>query len=223
VTAREDALKLRNELLSREHVAREEAENANRAKDEFLATVSHELRTPLNAILGWAHMLRTSALDQTTQDRALETIERNARSQAQLIEDILDVSRIVTGKPGKLRLDVRAVELASVVESAIDAVRPAADAKEIRIHSILDPRAGPVSGDPNRLQQVVWNLASNAVKFTGKGGQVQIRLQRVNSHVEISVSDTGQGITHSTPRGAGAGSGDRAASGRDARRNGARR
>jgi len=192
VTAREDALKLRDELLRREHLAREEAETANRAKDEFLATVSHELRTPLNAILGWAHMLRASSLDQTTQSRALETIERNARSQAQLIEDILDVSRIVTGK---LRLDVRPVELASVVEGAIDAVRPAADAKEITIDSILDPRAGPVSGDPNRLQQVVWNLAANAVKFTGKGGRVHVRLERVNSHIEIVVSDTGQGIS----------------------------
>ena len=192
VTAREDALQLRDQLLRREHIAREEAESANRAKDEFLATVSHELRTPLNAILGWAHMLRASTLDQSTQQRALETIERNARSQAQLIEDILDVSRIVTGK---LRLDVRPVELASVVESAIDAVRPAADANEIRIQSILDPRAGPVSGDPNRLQQIVWNLASNAVKFTDKGGRVQVRLQRVNSHIEIVVSDTGQGIS----------------------------
>jgi CheY-like chemotaxis protein/two-component sensor histidine kinase len=136
-------------------------------------------------------MLRASALDPTTQTRALETIERNARSQAQLIEDILDVSRIVTGK---LRLDVRPVDLPAVVEDAIDAVRPAADAKGIRIETILDPRAGPVSGDPNRLQQVVWNLVNNAVKFTEKDGRVQVRLQRANSHIEIVVSDTGQGI-----------------------------
>lgn len=190
--AREDALGLRDELLEREHAARQEAETANRAKDEFLATVSHELRTPLNAILGWAHMLRANRLDQITQSRALETIERNAKSQAQLIEDILDVSRIVTGK---LRLDVRPVELAPVVEAAIDSVRPAADAKDIRIEAILDPRAGPVSGDANRLQQIVWNLVSNAVKFTGKGGRVQVRIERVNSRVEIIVSDTGQGIT----------------------------
>jgi PAS domain S-box-containing protein len=190
--AREDALGLRDELLEREHAARQEAETANRAKDEFLATVSHELRTPLNAILGWAHMLRANKLDRTTQSRALETIERNAKSQAQLIEDILDVSRIVTGK---LRLDVRPVELASVVEAAIDSVRPAADAKDIRIEAILDPRAGPVSGDANRLQQIVWNLVANAVKFTGKGGRVQARLERVGSRVEIVVSDTGQGIT----------------------------
>lgn len=192
VTAREDALRIRDELLRREHVAREEAETANRAKDEFLATVSHELRTPLNAILGWAHMLRANKLDQTTQTRALETIERNAKSQAQLIEDILDVSRIVTGK---LRLEVRPVELAAVIDAAIDAVRPAADAKGIRIETILDPRAGPVSGDPNRLLQIVWNLVSNAVKFTGKGGRVQVQLQRVGSYVKIVVSDTGQGIS----------------------------
>ncbi len=192
LVAREDALGLRDELLEREHAARQEAETANRAKDEFLATVSHELRTPLNAILGWAHMLRANRLDQMTQSRALETIERNAKSQAQLIEDILDVSRIVTGK---LRLDVRPVELAPVVEAAIDSVRPAADAKDIRIEAILDPRAGPVSGDANRLQQIVWNLVSNAVKFTGKGGRVQVRIERVKSRVEIIVSDTGQGIT----------------------------
>lgn len=192
VTAREDALRIHDELLRREQFAREEAETANRAKDEFLATVSHELRTPLNAILGWAHMLRANKLDQTTQTRALETIERNAKSQAQLIEDILDVSRIVTGK---LRLDVRPVELAAVVDAAIDAVRPAADAKGIRIETTLDPRAGPVSGDPNRLQQIVWNLASNAVKFTGKGGRIQVRLHSVSSYVDIVVSDTGEGIS----------------------------
>jgi PAS domain S-box-containing protein len=192
VTAREDALSIRDELLRREHVAREEAESANRAKDEFLATVSHELRTPLNAILGWAHMLRANRLDQPTQTRALETIERNAKSQAQLIEDILDVSRIVTGK---LRLDVRPVELAAVLDAAIDAVRPAADAKGIKLETILDPSSGPVSGDPNRLQQIIWNLASNAVKFTGKGGRVQVQLHRVSSYVEIVVSDTGQGIS----------------------------
>ena len=192
VTAREEALSVRDELLKREHIAREEAESANRSKDEFLATVSHELRTPLNAILGWAHMLRASQLDPTTQSRALETIERNAKSQAQLIEDILDVSRIVTGK---LRIDVRPVELAAVVDAAVDAVRPAADAKGILIETNLDPRTGPVSGDPNRLQQIIWNLVANAVKFTGKGGRVQIQLHRVASYVQIEVRDTGQGIS----------------------------
>src|SRR5262249_51516464 len=191
VTAREEALRVRDDLLSREHAAREEAESANRAKDEFLATVSHELRTPLNAILGWAHMLRANRLDAVTQSRALETIERNAKSQAQLIEDILDVSRIVAGK---LNLEVRPVELATLVDAAIDAVRPAADAKGINLDTVLDPRAGPVLGAPNRLQQVIWNLAANAVKFTGKGGNVQVRLQRAGSYVEIVVSDTGQGI-----------------------------
>jgi len=191
VTAREDALRVRDDLLSREHTAREEAESANRAKDEFLATVSHELRTPLNAILGWAHMLRTNKLDSVTQNRALETIERNAKSQAQLIEDILDVSRIVAGK---LNLEVRPVEISILVDAAIDAVRPAADAKGITLEAVLDPRTGPVLGDANRLQQVIWNLAANAVKFTGKGGTVQVRLQRSGSYVEIVVSDTGQGI-----------------------------
>jgi PAS domain S-box-containing protein len=192
VTAREEALRVRDDLLKREHLAREEAESANRAKDEFLATVSHELRTPLNAILGWAHMLRANKLDQTTQGRALETIERNAKSQAQLIEDILDVSRIVTGK---LKLDVQPVEPRTVIDAAIDAIRPAADAKGITIEKMLDPGAGPVSGDSNRLQQIVWNLAANAVKFTGKGGRVQVHLQRAGSYAEIVVNDTGQGIS----------------------------
>ncbi|HVG21246.1 MAG TPA: PAS domain S-box protein, partial [Blastocatellia bacterium] len=181
-----------NARLYREaHRARAEAEEANRAKDEFLATVSHELRTPLNAIVGWAHMLRHNKFDEPTTERALETIERNSRSQARLIEDILDVSRIITGK---LRLEVHPIDLTPVIEAAIDAVRPAADAKEIRLQTILDPRAGPVSGDPSRLQQVVWNLVSNAVKFTPRAGRIQVRLERVNSHVEIIVSDTGQGI-----------------------------
>jgi PAS domain S-box-containing protein len=192
VTAREDALRIRDDLLKREHVAREQAESANRSKDEFLATVSHELRTPLNAILGWAHMLRSNKLDQSTHARALETIERNAKVQAQLIEDILDASRIVTGK---LRLDVRPVELATVVDAAIDSVRPAAEAKGIQIETILDPAAGPVSGDVNRLQQIVWNLVSNAVKFTGKDGRVEVRLLRAPPNIEIVVSDTGQGIS----------------------------
>lgn len=170
----------------------EELSRANRLKDEFLATVSHELRTPLNAMLGWATMLRSRQLDDVTMNRALETIERNARAQNQLINDLLDVSRIITGK---LRLDVRPVVLVSVIEAAIDSIRPAAEAKDIRVQSLLDPAAGPISGDPDRLQQVFWNLLSNAVKFTPKGGRVQIRLERINSHVEVTVSDTGQGIS----------------------------
>lgn len=170
----------------------EELVRANRLKDEFLATVSHELRTPLNAMLGWATMLRSNQLDQETMNRAIETIERNARAQNQLINDLLDVSRIITGK---IRLNVRPVVLISVIEAAVDSIRPAAEAKNIRIQSLLDPAAGPVSGDPDRLQQVFWNLLSNAVKFTSKGGRVQVRLERINSHVEITVSDTGQGIS----------------------------
>jgi signal transduction histidine kinase/ActR/RegA family two-component response regulator len=186
------AIAIRNaQLLAREQRAREEAENANRLKDEFLATLSHELRTPLNAVLGWAVTLRTAQLDAATRTRALEAIERNARAQSQLIEDLLDISRIVTGK---LRLDVRPVEPIAVVEAALDAVRPAARAKSIELTATLDPRAGPVFGDPDRLQQVVWNLLTNAIKFTDTGGRVEVGLARAVSHVEITVSDTGHGI-----------------------------
>jgi CheY-like chemotaxis protein len=145
----------------------------------------------LTAILGWAHMLRTGQFDGKSAASAFETIERNARAQAQLIEDLLDVSRIITGK---LRLDVRQVDPGSFIESAIEAVRPAAEAKDIRIQKVMDTGAVSVAGDPARLQQVVWNLLSNAIKFTPKGGRVQVRLERVNSHVEIAVSDTGAGI-----------------------------
>jgi len=182
----------KDELLMREQTIRAEAEAANRAKDEFLSILSHELRTPLNAILGWSTMLRQKNLSEDKVVRALETIERNAKSQAQLIEDILDVSRIITGK---LRLEVRRVNLVSVIESAIESVSLAAEAKSIRLQSVLDSEAGPLLGDADRLQQVVWNLLSNAIKFTPKNGRVQIHLQRVNSHVEITVSDTGQGIS----------------------------
>ena len=175
-----------------EQQARNDAEKANRLKDEFLATVSHELRTPLNAILGWSRMLRTGKLDSESFARGLDAIDRNARSQAQLVEDLLDTSRIISGK---LRLDVRSVDLVKVIEAAIDAVRPAADAKDIQIRKLLDPNAGAVSGDPERLQQVAWNLLSNAIKFTSKGGHVEIRLERINSHVELIVSDTGKGIS----------------------------
>ncbi len=171
--------------------ARLQAEQANRLKDEFLATLSHELRTPLNAILGWSQMLKSQNLGEDAAKKALTTIERNARAQNQLIDDLLDVSRIITGK---LRLDVRAVDLSQVITAAADAARPSAEAKNIRLQTLLDPQAGPISGDPDRLQQVVWNLLSNAVKFTPKGGRVQTRLERINSHVEIVVSDTGAGI-----------------------------
>ncbi|HKG22412.1 MAG TPA: ATP-binding protein, partial [Blastocatellia bacterium] len=179
------------ELLIREQEARAQAEAANRTKDEFLATVSHELRTPLNAIMGWVTMLRGGKVSEDMIPRSLETIERNARSQARLIEDLLDVSRIITGK---LPLDVLPVELWPLIQAAADVVRPAADAKEISLQLLLGSNPGPVAGDPQRLQQVVWNLLSNAVKFTPKGGRVRVRLARVNSHLEIIVSDTGPGI-----------------------------
>jgi signal transduction histidine kinase/CheY-like chemotaxis protein len=181
----------REQLLQSEQAAREEAERANRLKDEFLATLSHELRTPLNAILGWSQMLQNNNLDEAGVKRATGTIERNARAQSQLIDDILDVSRIITGK---LRLDVRAVDLANVISAAVDAARPAAEAKNIRLQTLIDPQATQISGDSDRLQQVVWNLLSNAIKFTPKGGRVQVRLERVNSHIEIVISDTGAGI-----------------------------
>ncbi|HYE63950.1 MAG TPA: ATP-binding protein [Pyrinomonadaceae bacterium] len=192
ITQRKREEEVRKQLLTREQAARAEAETANRTKDEFLATLSHELRTPLTSILGWTRMLSAGGLDENKRDLALETIARNAKAQAQLIDDLLDVSRIITGK---LRLDVHPFELLPIIEAAVDSVRPAAEAKGIRLQVVLDPRAGLISGDPNRLQQVVWNLLSNAIKFTSKGGRVQVRLERVNSHVEIIVSDTGQGIS----------------------------
>jgi signal transduction histidine kinase/CheY-like chemotaxis protein len=169
-----------------------DAQDANRLKDEFLATVSHELRTPLTAILGWAQMLQGGTLDESTAQRALGSIERNAKFQSHLIEDLLDISRISTGK---LRLDVRALELGPIIEAAVDAVRPAADAKGIRIEKSIDWKAGLISGDSNRLQQIVWNLLTNAIKFTPRDGCVRIMLGRQNSQVQIGVTDTGQGIS----------------------------
>lgn len=192
ITERKRAEAEREQLFAQAQAAQVAAETANRAKDEFLSVLSHELRTPLNAILGWSQVLRSKPdLDPAIKVRAMETIERNARGQAVLINDLLDISRIITGK---LRLNVRTVDLISVVEAAIDTIRPAADAKGIQLRPVLDPLAGPVSGDSDRLQQVVWNLLSNAVKFTQKGGWVQIRLERANSHVQVIVSDSGQGI-----------------------------
>jgi signal transduction histidine kinase/ActR/RegA family two-component response regulator len=168
-----------------------EAQAANRIKDEFLAVLSHELRTPLNAIVGYSRLLRGGILPPEKTPRALETLERNATGLTQIVEDVLDVSRIVSGK---IRLDVQPVELAVIVDNAVATIQPAADAKGVRIQTVIDPNVGPVSGDPGRLQQVVWNLVSNAVKFTPKNGRVQVQLQRVNSHVEVTVSDTGIGI-----------------------------
>ncbi|EDX71511.1 ATPase, histidine kinase-, DNA gyrase B-, and HSP90-like domain protein [Coleofasciculus chthonoplastes PCC 7420] len=170
----------------------EKAEAANRIKDEFLAIVSHELRTPLNPILGWSKLLRTRKLNQDKVDQALETIERNASLQAQLIDDLLDVSRILRGK---LNLQTLRVDLVRVIQAAIETMRLAAAAKSIEIDTQLDSTVGFVSGDPNRLQQVVWNLLSNAVKFTPKGGRITVRLQEIDSQAQIQVSDTGQGIS----------------------------
>jgi PAS domain S-box-containing protein len=178
-------------LYEKEQRAREAAEAANRTKDEFLATLSHELRTPLNAVLGWARLLRGGQLGPADSARAIQVIERNASAQAQLIEDLLDVSRIVSGK---LRLDLRPVNLAGVIEAAIDAVRPAAHNKGVQLESMLDPSVGRVPGDAGRLQQVVWNLLSNAIKFTPREGRAEIRLTRADGHVDISVTDTGKGI-----------------------------
>lgn len=169
-----------------------QAEESSRLKEEFLATISHELRTPLSAILGWTRMLRLGQLSGEDETKALDTIERNARAQAQLIDDLLDVSRIVTGK---LRMDVRPADPNSFIDAAVEAVRPAAEAKGVRVQKVMDTGAVTIPGDPVRLQQVVWNLLSNAIKFTPRGGRVQIRSERVNSHLEIVVSDTGQGIS----------------------------
>jgi PAS domain S-box-containing protein len=192
ITEQKRAAAERERLLESERAARATAEEASRLKDEFLATVSHELRTPLNSILGWATMLRNGTLPEEKARYAAEIVERNARTQAQLIEDLLDVSSIITGK---LRLNVRPIMPAEVIDSALDSVRPMADAKEIRLQAVLDRGAGPISGDAGRLQQVMWNLLSNAIRFTPKQGRVQVRLERINSHLEIAVSDTGMGIS----------------------------
>lgn len=191
ITERKRAEEARRELLESERAARAEAERASRMKEEFLATLSHELRTPLNAILGWTHLLTLE--DRTEEDLAkgIQTIERNARAQSQIIADLLDMSRVINGK---VRLDVQRVSVAPIVQAAVDTVMPAAQARGVKLRMVLDPRAGPVSGDPNRLQQVFWNLLSNAVKFTARNQRVDVILQRVNSHIEVSVIDTGEGI-----------------------------
>jgi signal transduction histidine kinase/ActR/RegA family two-component response regulator len=183
--------KLRLALVG-EQMARAEAETANRMKDQFLATVSHELRTPLNAILGWSHLLKSGNLDKATATRALETIDRNAKSQAQLIEDILDVSRMITGK---LRLNNDPVDIASVINAAIDSVQLAIDSKDLHLAITLDPSARHTVGDSNRLQQVVWNLLSNAIKFTPSGGHIEVEVSRAGCNLQIRVSDSGQGIS----------------------------
>ena len=181
----------REETLKAERAARDEAERVGRLKDEFLATVSHELRTPLNAILGWATLLRRLQPGSEDHARGLETIERNARVQGQIIADLLDMSRIISGK---VQLDVQAIDIGEVINAALDAVRLSVEAKKLRLRVTLDARAGRLRGDPGRLQQVFWNLLTNAVKFTPSGGRIDVVMERVNSHVEVSVEDSGMGI-----------------------------
>lgn len=185
------AIRQRNQYEDEILRMKKEAESAVVAKDEFLSVVSHELRTPLNAMLGWARILQDERINNEMRRKGLETILRNAQAQTQLIEDILDFSRIISGK---LRIEARKVDLTKVIEEAVDSAIPLASFKNIRLETILDSKA-VVSGDPGRLQQVLWNLLTNAVKFTPKNGRVQVRLERINSSVEISVSDTGQGIS----------------------------
>jgi signal transduction histidine kinase len=184
----EDALR---DALAREQTTRAAAEAANRTKDEFLATLSHELRSPLGVILTWVALLRSGRIDDAGKSRALEAIERNTRHQAKLIEDLLDVSRIISGK---MRLDVGVVNLPEVVDAAVEGVRHAADAKGIQLEVLRGATVGPVSGDPARLQQVIWNLLSNAIKFTPLSGRVAVRVERVDSQAQIQVTDSGRGI-----------------------------
>lgn len=188
--AAQKSIQEREKLLASEQEARKLAESASRTKDEFLGLLSHELRTPLNAILGWSRMLG-SRLDEATYSRAVDSIERNAKLQSRLIDDMLDISRIISGK---LRLDTQPVDLTMVINAAVDTLRPAAEAKNIRVYVVLDYSAGIILGDTTRLQQVVWNILSNAIKFTPKDGSIQVSLERINSHVEVTVSDSGIGI-----------------------------
>jgi PAS domain S-box-containing protein len=191
ITERKHAEEERERLLLQEKEAREEAEAASRMKDEFLATISHELRTPLTAILGWASMLNRGTLSQGQTRRAVHVIEESARSQAGLVDDILDTARIITGR---LKLDARPVEIEPVFQAAIDVIRPSAEAKRIALQVVIDDRHSIVFGDANRVQQVIWNLLANAVKFTSEGGRVEARLSRAEGQIEIAVTDTGIGI-----------------------------
>ena len=191
ITDRKRAEQERALLLESEKAAHTEADTANGIKDEFLALLSHELRTPLTSILGWSNLLTSGDLDEEASKRAVETIARNARAQRRLIDDLLDISRIITGK---LHLEVRSISLGSMIETVVEGIRPAAEAKNIDLKTTLDSHLSPVSGDPDRLQQIIWNLLSNAIKFTPKGGHIEVQLKRVDSQVEITISDTGQGI-----------------------------
>jgi CheY-like chemotaxis protein/nitrogen-specific signal transduction histidine kinase len=179
------------EVLVREQDARTEAESANQSKDEFVTLVSHELRSPLNAILGWTRILRRARHDEELHDRGIEVIERSARMQSQLVEDLMDTSRAIGGK---LKLEVRPMDMAEAIKKAEEVVRPAAEAKGISLDTRLDRNVGQITGDPDRLHQAVWNLLSNAIKFTNEGGRVEVRLERIGLYVQITVSDTGQGI-----------------------------
>jgi signal transduction histidine kinase/ActR/RegA family two-component response regulator len=190
IRGRRRQLELRAYLDERADLLRRE-QLASRMKDEFLMTVSHELRTPLTAIYGWARMLVSGQIRDDQRQHAIEVIERNAQAQTQLVNDLLDVSRAISGK---VRLDVRTIDLSPVITASIDSMQPAADARGIRLEAVLDPNAGTISGDRERMQQVVWNLLSNAIKFTPEGGRVHVRLERQDSHIEIVVSDTGAGI-----------------------------
>ena len=181
----------RERLLESERAARAESDRASRLKDEFLATLSHELRTPLNAILGWSQLLRARAHDPKEIAQGLQTIERNARAQAQIVEDLLEMSRIISGK---LRLDVQRIDLRPVIDTAVQSVKPAAEARNIQLLTTIDHRTEAIVGDPARLQQILWNLLSNAIKFTPRDGRVDVLLARVDSHAELTVRDTGQGI-----------------------------
>lgn len=192
ITERREAEREREQLFKNEQAARKDAEIANRLRDEFLATVSHELRAPLNSILGWGRLLEKGNLDEKTSKKAIETIVRNADSQNRLIEDLLDVSRIISGK---LRLEIITINPINFVEAALETVRPAAEAKNIKLEIKQDSVISHISGDPNRLQQVVWNLLSNAIKFTPNGGQVTVEIERMNGHIDIRVRDTGVGIS----------------------------
>ena len=191
ITERKQADEVRRRLLESEQAARSEADLANGVKDQFLALLSHELRTPLTSILGWADLLTTGKLDAAATKRALEIIVRNSRAQRQLIDDLLDVSGIITGK---LRLDVGPVELIRIIEAVVEGVRPAADAKNIQLQIALDSAISPIAGDPGRIQQIIWNLLTNAIKFTPRGGRVEVQLERIDSYVEITTRDTGRGI-----------------------------
>ena len=181
----------REQILDAERAAREEAERVSRMKDEFLATLSHELRTPLNAILGWSQLLSRGPIDPEDLRDGLDTIARNARAQTQIIEDLLDMSRIISGK---VRLNVQPVSLAEIAEQALHSVRPSADTRGVKLSSVIEPGPSTISGDPGRLQQVVWNLLTNAIKFTPRGGDVQFRIRTIASQVELSFTDTGEGI-----------------------------